>query len=150
MLDGVINSIVASLESSGINAVKKYPAVALDRDNTVVCVSLRSAAISASGCGNYIGLCSENGIIKEMLGSRGKLGIGLEIYCPSPDCELIKEQLLECLAGIGSLSIKSFDAGEICYDSQSEMYRCECTATAVACLVRQIGELEGSFELEVV
>ena len=60
MLDGVINNIVASLESSGINAVKKYPAVALDRDNTVVCVSLRSAAISASGCGNYIGLCSEN------------------------------------------------------------------------------------------
>lgn len=149
MLDGVINNIVASLESSGINAVKKYPAVALDRDKTVVCVFLRSATISASGCGNYIGLCSENGIIKEMLGSRGKLGIGLDIYGPSPNCDLIKEQLWECLAGIGSLSIKSFDAGEICYDSQSEMYRCECTATAIACLVRQIGELESSFELEV-
>ena len=94
MLDAVIDSIVQILSAGGINAVKKYPVDVLDCSKKTVCVSLRSAKITASGCGNYIGLTAENGSIKEMLGSRGQLRIGLDIYSPSPNCDLLKEQTL--------------------------------------------------------
>lgn len=148
MFDGVIANIVATLSQNGVNAVRKYPSVILDRSKAVCCVSIRSAKILASGCGNYIGLCLENGQLKEMLGSRGELSIGLDIYSPSPQFEELKQQVCACIADFTSLTVCGFEAGEVCFDGESEMYHCECTANAVACLVRQINDLGSGFDLE--
>ena len=139
MLDAVIDSIVQILSAGGINAVKKYPVDVLDCSKKTVCVSLRSAKITASGCGNYIGLTAENGSIKEMLGSRGQLRIGLDIYSPSPNCDLLKEQICAYMGSVSSLTVTDFEAGEVSYDGETEMYRCECTVGAKACLVRRSG-----------
>lgn len=148
MLDTVIDSIVQILSAAGINAVKKYPVDVIDCTKTTACVSLRSAKITASGCGNYIGLTIENGSFKEMLGSRGELRIEIDIYSPTPNCDPLKEQICTCLGSISSLTINGFEAGEVSYDGETEMYRCECTADAKACLVRQLSDPEGNFELE--
>ena len=148
MLDAVIDSIVQILSAGGINAVKKYPVDVLDCSKKTVCVSLRSAKITASGCGNYIGLTAENGSIKEMLGSRGQLRIGLDIYSPSPNCDLLKEQICAYMGSVSSLTVTDFEAGEGSYDGETEMYRCECTVGAKACLVRQLSDPEGNFDLE--
>lgn len=148
MFDGVIANIVATLSQNGVNAVRKYPSVILDRSKAVCCVSIRSARISSSGCGNYIGLCLENGQLKEMLGSKGELDIGLDIYSPTPRFEELKQQVCTCLAELASLNVRAFEVGEVSFDGESGMYRCECTANAVACLVRQINDLGSGFDLE--
>lgn len=148
MLSGVIESIVSVLKQGGVNAVAKFPTAYLDRSKAICCVSMRTAKISASGCGNYIGLCMENGEIKEMLGSKAELNIGLDIYSPSPNCEKLKEQICTCIDAVPSLNFRCFEAGEVCFDEDCEMYRCECTVNAVACLVRQINSPDRSFALE--
>lgn len=99
-----------------------HPVDVLDCSRKTVCVSLRSAKITASGCGNYIGLTAENGSIKEMLGSRGELRIGLDIYSPSPNCDLLKEQICAYMGSVSSLTVTDFEAGEVSYDGETEMH----------------------------
>lgn len=85
---------------------------------------------------------------EQMLGSRGQLRIGLDIYSPSPNCDLLKEQICAYMGSVSSLTVTDFEAGEVSYDGETEMYRCECTVGAKACLVRQLSDPEGNFELE--
>ena len=148
MLSSVTEEITQILIGDGINAVAAFPMTAIDRSTATVCVSLRSAVISASGCGNYIGLYLESGEIKEMFGSHGQLKIGLDIYSPTPNCENLKENVFLSLGGVSSLKLKSFDAGEVSFDGQSEMYLCKCTAEGEASLVRSMSAPDGVFGLE--
>lgn len=149
MFNSVIENIIGLLTDNGINAVRAFPETVIDRSKTVVCVSLRSAIITASGCGNYIGISLENGTVKEMLGSRGELKIGLDIYSPSPNCEELKENIFMSLGGMSTLTVKGFETGEPSFDAQSEMYRCRCTAEASASLVRSLAAPDTAFALEV-
>ena len=61
MFDTITDSIASALSGNGINAVTKFPVSKLDRTQTLVCVSIKSARITASGLGNYIGLCGIRG-----------------------------------------------------------------------------------------
>lgn len=148
MLKNVVEDITQILIDDGINAVAAFPAIDFDKKKTVVCVSIRSARITACGCGNYIGLCLENGVIKEMFGSHGDLKIGLDIYSAKSDCENLKESVCDSLRSMNSLTVKSFEAGEVSFDGKSEMYCCKCTAEAEASLVRSVSEPTGVFRLE--
>lgn len=149
MFNTVIQHIVSFLAESGINAVMAFPETVINKRKAVVCVSMRSAKITACGCGNYIGIGFENGILKEMLGSHGELRIGLDIYSPKPNCESLKENVFLSLGGMDTLTIKGFEVGEVQYDAQSEMYRCECTVDATANLVRSLDAPNAAFALEV-
>lgn len=149
MLDGIVDSIVSALTAEGINAVRKYPADKLDCDKPIVCAALKAVEITASGLGNYIGLCREDGEIKEMYGSRAELELSLEIFCPTPDCNAFAAELVKKLASIEALSVKSFNAGKVSFDARSGMFRCECIAKGSACLVRELTDSEVSdFRLE--
>lgn len=145
----VIQHIISFLTESGINAVMAFPETVIDKSKAVVCVSMRSARITACGCGNYIGIGFENGVVKEMLGSHGELRIGLSIYSPSPNCESLKENVFLSLGDMDTLTIKGYEIGEVKYDAQSEMYRCECTVEASANLVRSLDAPNAAFALEV-
>ena len=140
MLKSVVESITQTLINDGINAVAAFPVADFDKQKTVICVSIRSVKITSCGCGNYIGLCLENGVIKEM--------IGLDIYSPMPDCENLKENVCNSLGSMSSLKVKSFEASEVSFDGKSEMYYCKCTAEAEASLVRSLSEPAGVFKLE--
>lgn len=149
MFNTVIQHIISFLTESGINAVMAFPETVIDKSKAVVCVSMRSAKITACGCGNYIGISLENGVVKEMLGSHGELKIGLNIYSPKPNCESLKENVFLSLGDMDTLTIKGFETGEVQYDAQSEMYRCECTVEASANLVRSLSAPNAAFALEV-
>ena len=138
MLDSICDSIVDALTSAGINAVRKFPSQKLERNEQIVCVSLKSAVITASGLGNYIGFCWEDGVLKEMYGSKAELKMSLEIFSPTPDCGELRDSLSGQLGSITSMSVKSFEAGEVSFDSRSGMFRCECLAEASCCLVRSL------------
>ncbi len=149
MLEAIVDSVISALTAREINAVKKYPADKLEREVPLVCVSLKSVEITASGLGNYIGLCREDGEIVEMYGSRAELALSLEIYSPTPEVNAFRAELIKQLESIEALSIKSFAAGEVCFDAKSGMFRCECIAKGCACLVRELADSEISdFKLE--
>lgn len=149
MFDSIIDSMAAALTAQGINAVRRFPADKLDSDAPVVCLGIKAAQLTASGLGNYIGLCRENGEIKEMYGSRAELMLSLEIFSPIPDCNAFLTELYKQLGGIESLSVKSFETGEVSFDSRSGMFRCECLAKGGACLVRELADSDVSdFRLE--
>ena len=57
-----------------------------------------------------------------MLGSRGELRIGLDIYSPSPNCDLLKEQICAYMGSVSSLTVTDFEAGEVSYDGETEMH----------------------------
>lgn len=147
MLNVVVNTIVQHLELNDIYAVNKYAPGEILRDKATVCVSLKSAKITASGCGNYIGFSAESTEFKEMFGSKGELCIKFEIYGPLYVFDQLKADLCDCLAGMSLVNIRSFEAGEVSFDSKSELFRCECSANATVCLVRQISDPDGPFGL---
>ncbi len=149
MFEAIIDSVISALTAKEINAVRKYPADKLEREAPIVCVSLKTIEITASGLGNYIGLCRENGEIMEMYGSRAELTLSLEIYNPTPDVNAFRSELVRQLGSVEALSIKSFSAGEVSFDTKSGMFRCECAAKGCACLVRELADSEISdFRLE--
>lgn len=149
MFELISESIVEALTAANINAVTKFPASKLDRTAAVVCVSLKSARIRASGCGNYIGLCTENGAVKEMYGSKAELVISLEIFSPAdprsgePGCAEYAGLVREEIRSIQGLNVTEFEFGDVYYDADSEMFRSDCAAKARTLLVRELrdGEL---------
>lgn len=148
MFKSVTEGIVQELAAENINALTKFPPCKLER-TAAVCVSIKSARVSASGFGNYIGLGSSDGNIREMYGSKAELVIALDIYSPvkadsaGPDCAEYAGLVNEKIRSISGLSVTEFEFGGIDYDDDSEMFRSRCTAKARAILVRELsgGEL---------
>ena len=62
MFNTVIQHIISFLTESGINAVMAFPETVINKSKAVVCVSMRSAKVTACGCGNYIGISLENSV----------------------------------------------------------------------------------------
>lgn len=154
MFDAITDGIVSALSANGINAVAKFPPTKLDRTQTLVCVSIKSARITASGLGNYIGLCTQNGAVKEMYGSRAELVIAADVYSPfdknssEPGCTEYAALVEDKIRSVQGLSVTEFVLGDIRYDTAAEMFHSACTVKAGAYLVREMrgGELS-AYEL---
>ena len=149
MFDTITDSIASALSGNGINAVTKFPVSKLNRAETLVCVSIKSARITASGLGNYIGLCTQNGTVKEMYGSMAELQIAADIYSPfdedssEPGCAKYAALVEDKIRSVQGLSVTEFNFGDIRYDTAAEMFHSACTVKAGAYLVRELlgGEL---------
>lgn len=140
MLKEIADGVVDLLREAGINAVYDFTGRTIDDSKSTVCISVKSARISASGLGSYIGVCTENGQIKEMYGERAELTLSVGIYCPlreEEDCTALAEQVRCALWQTDALSVTEFEMGSVGYDKDTLMLRRSCTVKAHACLVRE-------------
>ena len=105
-----------------------------------MCVGLKSAKLSSSGLGNYIGICTEAGQVREMYGEKAELSLALDVYSPAAEEEkcLSFADLVRCaLYGADGVSVTEFSFGEIKYDTESRMLLLRCPAKAFVYLVRE-------------
>ncbi len=140
MLEAIAAGIVQTLESAGIKAVSAFPAAELDTSEPFVCVGLNSVRLSSSGLGNYIGVCTEDGTVREMYGERAELTLALDVYAKageSEGCSKLADLSRCALYGAEGISVTEFSFGEVCYDGGSRMLLSRCTAKASAYLVRE-------------
>lgn len=152
MLETVLDSVVGILTSAGINACAKYPETKIDRDTAIVCVSLRYGKISASGCGNYIGICDSGGTVTELYGSRAELCFALEMYSPAKSgfgasgCVRLFDSVAAVMSAYPEgLRMRSFDYGEAEFDAESRMFRSVCELKCGALLLREAEPETGVF-----
>ena len=144
MQNELVEGIIKHLDSCGLNAVRAYEKRIFDSEESVICVSLSEISITASGLGNYVGLASEDGEIREMYGSSARLKLDLDIYAPTHRlCEDEKIRLLKALREFRCMKINSMDFSGALYESASNMMKSHCEVNASALLVRQLcdGEL---------
>ena len=140
MLEETAAAIAQALQSAGINAVTAFSAAELGTAGPLVCVGLRSARLHSSGLGNYIGLCSEDGKLRELYGDRAELTLALDIYSPASEsekCTALADSVRCALRGLDGVSVTEFSLGEIRYDADSRMLLSRCTASAAVYLVRE-------------
>ena len=147
MLDAIVNALITGLCAEGINAAAKYPAAPLEPGESLVCVSLKSAKLTASGCGDYIGIGTVDGLVKDMYGSRAEFCAALDIYSPTPDVGQIKNDTYLSLCDISSVKLTSFTSDDCVFDAKSGMFLCHCEAKATACLVRYTANMRPVYEL---
>lgn len=157
MFKAILASVTELLKQAGINAAQSFPAKYLDRSETLVTVSLLSAKLSSSGCGNYIGICGSGADYRELYGSRAKLKFELGIYSPAipgdgaDDCTEVLDEIISALSGeAGGMKIRSIDCGQTQPDSKSGMLLCRCTVECSAYLTREVsgdGTVFGDFTL---
>lgn len=144
MQNELIEGIIEHLNSCGLNAIRAYEKRIFDSEESVICVALSQISITASGLGNYVGLVSENGEVREMYGSSARLKLELDIYAPTHRlCEAEKIRLLEALRECRCMKISGMDFSGTLYDSASNMMKSRCEVNASAMLVRKLhnGEL---------
>lgn len=140
MLETIAAGIAEALNSADIKAVTAFNANELDAAVPFVCVGLRSAKLTSSGLGNYIGICTEDGQVREMYGEKAELSLALDVYSPVAEAEKCPEfaDLVRCaLYGADGVSVAEFSFGEIKYDADSRMLRSSCAARVCAYLVRE-------------
>lgn len=140
MLEAIADGIVQALDSVGIKAVSAFSAAELDTSEPFVCVGLDSVRLSSSGLGNYIGVCTEDGVVREMYGERAELTLILDVYArasESEDCSRLADLTRCALYGAEGISVTEFSFGAVGYDGGSRMLRSRCTARASAYLVRE-------------
>lgn len=141
MLENIASEIAEELNNAGINAVAAFNASELDDAAAFVCIGLKSARISSSGLGNYIGVCTEDGQLKEMYGEKAELVLSFDIYSPASadeGCSELADSVMCALYSINGLSVTEFSFGQVEYDSASRMLCSRCTAKAAAYLVREM------------
>lgn len=147
MLDAIVNALVTAICAENINATAKYPATPLDPEESCVCVSLKSVKLTASGCGDYIGIGTADGSVTDMYGSRAEFCAALDIYSPTPDVGEIKNSIYLALYGVSSMDLKSFESTDTVFDTKSGMFLCRCEAKAAACLVRYTSNMRPVYRL---
>ena len=140
MLENIASEIAEELNNAGINAVAAFNASELDDAAAFVCVGLKSARISSSGLGNYIGVCTEDGQLKEMYGEKAELVLSFDIYSPAnadEGCSELADGVRCALYSIDGLSVTEFGFEKVEYDGDCRMLRSRCSAKAAAYLVRE-------------
>lgn len=147
--DTVINAVVTALTAENIPAARKFPACVLDRHSAAVAVSLKSGSITASGYGDYLGVCESGGEVKELYGSKAELKIGLEIFTPAEcghgegECVELLGDICACLGELSGIKLTSFESDEPYYDGEAEMFCMKCALNVTAQLVRRSDECGG-------
>ena len=140
MLEAIAAGIAEALNSAGIKAVAAFNANELDAAAPFVCVGLKSVKLTSSGLGNYIGVCTEDGQVKEMYGEKAELNLALDVYSPAAETEKCSEfaDAVRCaLYGVDGVSAAEFSFGGIKYDADSRMLLASCSAKVCAYLVRE-------------
>ncbi len=140
MLEAIAAGIAEALNSAEIKAVTAFDANELDTAAPFVCVGLQSAKLTSSGLGNYIGICTEDGQVKEMYGEKAELSLVLDVYSPAAEaekCSELADRVRCALYGVDGVSVAEFYFGEIKYDADSRMLRSSCRAKVCAYLVRE-------------
>lgn len=140
MLEEIAAGITKLLTNAGIRAVTAFPAEELCPCAPFVCVGIASARLSSSGLGNYIGVCTEDGTVKEMYGEKAGLTLALDVYAPASEsegCSELADRVRCALYSADGVSVTEFSFGEVKYDADSRLLRSRCTAKAGAYLVRE-------------
>ena len=123
MLEAIAAGIAEALNSAEIKAVTAFDANELDTAAPFVCVGLQSAKLTSSGLGNYIGICTEDGQVKEMYGEKAELSLVLDVYSPAAEAEKCSELADRVRCAL--------------YGADSRMLRSSCRAKVCAYLVRE-------------
>lgn len=152
MLEDVTFAVVQALEKIGVNAVAAFDGSELDEDKAFVCVGVDSAHITSAGLGGYIGICTENGEVREMYGDRAEITLVLNVYAPPSENEKISELaglVRSALPAVPSLAVAEFSLGGVSYDEPTRMLLGKCAAKCSAYLVRRkTGRKLSDYELE--
>ena len=140
MLETISAGIAEALNGADIKAVTVFDADELNAAAPFVCVGLKSAKLTSSGLGNYIGICTEDGQLKEMYGEKAELSLVLDFYSKPSEpekCSYFADLVRCALYGIDGVSVAEFSFGEIKYDADSRMLRSRCSASVCVYLVRE-------------
>ena len=78
-MEEILEQIVAALQAEGLQAVKKFPQIGLNREQSIVAVSVKSGDVLLPGFGQYLGL-DEDG--QELYGWKNTVTVLLEVFAP--------------------------------------------------------------------
>lgn len=136
MFDSIIDSIVTWLTNENINAVRRFPETKIERAESVVAVSIKSAVMTASGAGNYLGIYEQGGVLCEVYGTRADMTFALDIYTPSNSGTELFDAIADAIYSLpDGLKLKSFECEDALFDEESGMFcmksRLNCTAIMV-------------------
>lgn len=146
MFDNVISSVISWLTSANINAVKKFPETKIDRDSAVTAVSIKSAVMTSSGAGNYLGIYEYGGTLKEVYGNRAEICFALDIYTPDSGCTEVFDEIVAEVHNLpDGLKLRSLECASPEFDAKSGMFCLKCTMKCTAILVRTETEEQGEF-----
>lgn len=145
MTEAVLTALIAALTAAGLDAVRAYPASALDRDRgPVVCVGIRENKLLSPGMGDYLGQRSVNGAVSELYGLRAECAVSLDVYSPdggehgAAGCVRCGEKITSALADLPSgLRLRALRLGEAAYDRDTGMFRMTAELTCAAFLTRE-------------
>ena len=140
MLETIADAVAGTLRSADINAVTAFSASELETAVPFVCVGLQSAKITSAGLGNYIGICSEDGQVREMYGEKADIVLALDVYSPASEnekCSEFADVVRHALRSVDGMSVTEFSFGEVKYDGDSRMLCSRCSAKACVYLVRE-------------
>lgn len=149
MLDTVAQAVVEALTGAGINAKKQYPLSWLDRgEGPVVCVGIKSAELSASGAGNYLGTKTDSdGNTRELYGVKAETVISMDIYSPAEngdgqaECLGCFRDMSAALAALpGGVRVNTLVCGQVKPDGVTEMMQCPCQAHCTVFLIGETAE----------
>ena len=146
MFDNVISSVVNWLLDANINAVAKFPETKIRRTEKVVTVSVKSGLMTASGAGNYLGVCEYGGTVREVYGSRAEICFALDIYTPdSRTAEMFDDIAAAVYSLPDGLKLRSLECLDTEFDSESGMFCRKCSMKCTAIMVRTENEQQSEF-----
>lgn len=136
MFDSIIDSVVTWLVNENINAVRRFPETKIDRAESIVAVSIKSAIMTASGAGNYLGIYEQGGVLCEVYGTRADMTFALDIYTPDNSGTELFDNVADAVYALpDGLKLKSFECDSAEFDKESGMFcmksRLNCTAIMV-------------------
>ncbi|MDL2300437.1 hypothetical protein LJC01_02195 [Clostridiaceae bacterium OttesenSCG-928-D20] len=148
MLDTITNTLLSFFEDNKINAVLEYPPRLISRDDEhTVSIGTRSAKISSSGFGDYIGL--EKGSERELFALKVEQVLGMGIYCPVKAAGSpikIFEKIASCISKLPSgIKVSGLICGETAIDRETGLRRSDCEIHLEASLLCHRDEETGEF-----
>lgn len=139
MFETIIEAILTAITAAGLKAGRGYPMTAGAKIRApVVCVGIKSGALKSSGCGEYLGVGTENGAETEIYGYRAEVTVGFDLFAPDAEkgaecwgaiCDALRD-------GPSGLKIRALHCGAAEYDAVTESVRRACEARCLAYLTR--------------
>ncbi|MBP8640804.1 MAG: hypothetical protein KBI01_07905 [Oscillospiraceae bacterium] len=155
MLDDIIDAVIATLKSEGLNAFREFPERRSDLKTGVsMSVGINSCRYLSSGMGEYLGTRAGVGGVgdTELFGKRLELELRFEIFSPfgaafgALDCVQSVDRLRSCFEKLPSgLKVLDMKSGELSADEKLCAYRCICTLSALAFMVAESDGNESEF-----
>lgn len=147
MFDNIINSVVGWLNDENINAVKKFPATKLNRQESTVAVSIKSGLMTSTGAGNYLGIYEDDDSgLCEVYGSRADITFALDIYTPDNSSSEVFDDIANAVTMLpDGLKFKSLECLSPEFDGESGMFCRKCSLNCTAIMVRTENEERTEF-----